>query len=139
MTLPTQLLSYAPRRRRWVLRWMKRSAAVLVLLAIFAAEWRFGPAGWHSARIWYWERECMNLDPPAGAIAFEALPPGSAKPLAGGAFVDGDDPEVVTLGVSQLNNQFDRLPWSVTRFATFVTSRPAAVGCGPQLSVAIDW
>jgi hypothetical protein len=61
MTLPTQLLSYAPRRRRWVLRWMKRSAAVLVLLAIFAAEWRFGPAGWHSARIWYWERECYRI------------------------------------------------------------------------------
>ncbi|HEX4125017.1 MAG TPA: hypothetical protein VHY37_09860 [Tepidisphaeraceae bacterium] len=40
----------------------------------------------------------MSFDPPAGGVAFEALPPGSIRPAIVAPFIDGDLPEVKAVG-----------------------------------------
>ena len=133
-------LSYAPRRRRWMPRWVKRSAVLIALLGIIATAWRFWPCRLAPAalRIWYWERECMNFDPPAGSVAFEAMPPGLAKPVTGRPFVDGDDPEVVALGVVPVRQSVERYPICYIRYLQATGSRlwTAVVFCHRLVSPA---
>jgi hypothetical protein len=89
-------LSYAPRSRRGGI-WARQLAVVIALLAIVAAGWLCGPRVWRLAQIWYWQRQCMNFDPPAGTVAYESLPPGSAWPAIGPQYVRGDDPAIKIL------------------------------------------
>jgi hypothetical protein len=98
----TPPLNYASRQRSRLPRWVKRPAAMIVLLGIAAVAWRLGPHAWQFARIWYWERQCMNFGAPPGTAVSERLHPGSAKPPITWPFIDGDDPQFASLG--------DRLP-----------------------------
>jgi len=97
-TNPPQL-SYAPRSRRRGRVWAKRSVGITALLAIVATGWFLGPHAYRLARIWYWERQCMNFAAAPSEILYESLPAGMPKPPIGPPYLDGDDPQVAAVRI----------------------------------------
>jgi hypothetical protein len=75
-------LEYAPvapllRRRR-----IRRIVLGLVLLALAAAAWWLGPAGWKQAQLLYWQRQCMTYVRPDATPAWEPDPVKAAALLS---------------------------------------------------------
>lgn len=81
MTASAQLdYAPAPPKRR---KWLHRSVALIILLVIGAASWRWGGVAWHQARLLYWQRQCLRYTAPADQIVYEEDPTIAAKLLAG--------------------------------------------------------
>ena len=68
---PLEYAPGAPLRRR---RRIRRIVFALTVLALTAAGWRWGPAGWRQAQFLYWQRQCMNYTMPAGSPPWETDP-----------------------------------------------------------------
>ena len=104
----TETLNYSssPRKSRSRTRW-----AVAGMIAIVAAlaAWRYGPHAYSWARTFYWERPCMDFDPPPQTAVYERLPAGSAKPAIARPFLDGDSREVAAIS-SDLVKRFVQGP-----------------------------
>jgi len=90
-------LNYAPKNWRRGRTWARRSLIGIALLAIVALCWHFAPHTWRFARIWYWERQCMNFATPPGTVAYQRLALGSAKTPVDISYMSGDDPQVMAL------------------------------------------
>ena len=51
-----------------------RAAALLLVLVLTFAGYRWGGAAWHQARVLYWQRQCLNYRPAANDIVYEEEP-----------------------------------------------------------------
>jgi hypothetical protein len=71
-------LDYAPallwRRRRSV----RRAAALIVLLTLSLAAWRYGPHAWSQATLLYRQRQCLTYQANADMVVFEQEPVAAA-------------------------------------------------------------
>jgi len=77
-------LDYAPappRGRKRVIR----TAALLLVFVLAYAGYRWGPAAWHTSRVLYWQRQCLNYRPGANDIVYEEEPLAAKTLLARGA------------------------------------------------------
>src|SRR5688500_501937 len=76
-------LSYAAappwhRRRAW-----RRCIVLVVVLAIGAAAWRWGPAAREKVRLLYWQRQALTHTASPDQIVYEEEPESAKKLIAG--------------------------------------------------------
>jgi hypothetical protein len=70
LTEPSPPLDYAPpgaTEGRWRRRWLRRALAGAALVVFAGLLWTWGPEAWRHATLLYWQRQCMNYEPPADA------------------------------------------------------------------------
>lgn len=74
-------LDYAPApadRRR-----IYRVIFAALLLGLSLVAWKWGPAGWRRAEVFYWQHQCLQFSLPPDAVVYEEDPAKAAALLAG--------------------------------------------------------
>ena len=74
-------LEYAPAPPRGRKR-VRRAAALLLVLLLACAGYRWGPAAWHKSRLLYWQRQCLNDRPGEKEVVYEEEPSAAGRLLA---------------------------------------------------------
>ena len=123
-------LDYAPAPPRGRKRAI-RAAALLLVLVLGFAGYRWGPAAWHTSRVWYWQRQCLNYHPGADEIDYEEEPSAAATLLARGADYAAyplarQPPPAAPTPV----NAAARVPACWTRFTALTGTSPAVPPAG---------
>src|SRR4051794_34337155 len=85
MAETTVQLDYANPPRWHRRRWFRRVMLGILLIALSAAAWRWGPEKWERAKLLYWQRQCMNYTAPADQIAYDQEPGGTSTLLKVGS------------------------------------------------------
>jgi hypothetical protein len=85
------ILSYATGQPWWQNRAARKAVGVILLVVSATLAWHYLPRAVTFARVWYWERQCMNFDPPPSTVVFERLPAGSPNPSVPPGYINGDD------------------------------------------------
>jgi hypothetical protein len=85
-------LEYSQGNPWWNSRGFKRLVGTVVLIALGAVGWRFGPHAYRFVQMRYWQSRCMEFQAPPGTVVYTRLPPGSSKPALTAGYEYGDDP-----------------------------------------------
>ena len=76
---PIHPLNYVPGKRSR--KWLRRVVWLISAATLIGLGMKFGPALWRRQVELYWQRQCMNFQPPdAGAVVMQLLQPGDVMP-----------------------------------------------------------
>jgi hypothetical protein len=121
-------LVYAPGDTRKRRRFIKWSIVLALLISLAIIGRRYGPHAWLFARQYYWQRQCMNFDPPADAVVYLMPAAAASAPAVAPPYMNGASPEVPQLqGYMYWSNGCStRAPIDWVRFLDATSNKPVA-------------